>query len=273
MIRDFFMLMYTRHRPYHLGISANHPITVEKIQKEYSTYMSTRVGEEHFEKIILFSADGSYNKCQSFGGHFGNQELYSYKGYTLSKFHVVGTPRGYVLDCTAGYGGAHRSSDTMIWYNEREKDVAELQKNPHAMNLVSLCKQKENVVGFVDSGYTNFAVKEHHPSIELISTKWTKAAQTPREILDHNQMVSSVRHAQETMNKNVFTSWGIVGLKLHWSLVPDTKFVLPVLAATWNDDMWDPDRFPYENKWDESDFEERKSRYDAPELIIQRYRK
>ena len=58
-----------------------------------------------------------------------------------------------------------------------------------------------------------------------------------------------------------------MGLKLHWSLVSDTKFVLLVLAATWNDDLWNPDRFPYENKWDESDFEERKSRYDAPELI------
>lgn len=86
-------------------------------------------------------------------------------------------------------------------------------------------------------------------------------------MVDHNQMVSSVRYAQERLNKNCFTSWKIIGGKLHWSHVPQQKYVIPVLAGVWNDELWKPENYPFQGKHDESDFEERKSKYDNPEII------
>lgn len=87
-LNTVIMRMYVRHRPYHIGVSPKRPITLEKIENEESTYMSLRVGKEHFGKFIPFSADGSYNRCQSFGGHFGGQELWSYKKTHLSKVNL-----------------------------------------------------------------------------------------------------------------------------------------------------------------------------------------
>lgn len=84
-LQSFIMRMYVRHRPYHVGVSPKRPITVEKIESEESTYMSLRVGKDHFGKLILFSSDGSYNHCQAFGGHYGRQELWSYKGDYITK--------------------------------------------------------------------------------------------------------------------------------------------------------------------------------------------
>lgn len=89
MLDNFIMRMYTRHRPYHLGVSQKHPITLEKIENEYSTYMSLRVGKDHFGKFIPFSSDGSYNHCQAFGGHFGRQELWSFKKSHITKVCIV----------------------------------------------------------------------------------------------------------------------------------------------------------------------------------------
>lgn len=85
MLHRFIMKMYERHRPYHIGISQKRQITLEKIESDESTYMSLRVGKEHFGKFIPFSADGSYNHCQGFGGHFGRQELWSYKQDHITK--------------------------------------------------------------------------------------------------------------------------------------------------------------------------------------------
>lgn len=85
MLRDVLMTLDARHRPFHVGVSHDHPITLDDIENKFSTYMAVELGKRYFGSFVAFNSDGTYPRSRGFGGNFGRQELRSWKKCRVSK--------------------------------------------------------------------------------------------------------------------------------------------------------------------------------------------
>jgi hypothetical protein len=171
-LRNVLYTLDARHRPYHVGISEKRPISIDYIEAESSTWLSQKLGEDFFGSFIAFCADGTYPHSRKFGGHFGRQELRSYKKVDICKLMLTCTPRSEIIEAHGGFGGGHRSSDAHMWFHLRDEDNDELKSNSDAMNLVSMCRQREDVAGIVDAGFKNSDSKNKlHPAIDLFQPR------------------------------------------------------------------------------------------------------
>ena len=87
VLKEVMDSLYQHHTPHHVNLGERHKVTVEEIQENHSTFWSDVFGEDFLEEEewVCFCGDGFYIECESFGGHEGQKELFSYKGWHLSK--------------------------------------------------------------------------------------------------------------------------------------------------------------------------------------------
>lgn len=87
VLKEVMDALYEHHTPHHVNLGEKHNIKAENLQENHSTFWSEVFGEDFLEEDqwVAFNGDGFYIECESFGGHSGQKELYSYKGWHLSK--------------------------------------------------------------------------------------------------------------------------------------------------------------------------------------------
>ena len=146
-----------------------------------------------------------------------------------------------------------------IWHQLRENDEKELEKNPKAKNLVSLCRDS-NGVGVVDCGLEN-KKHCHHKSIFLYNPKKKERSekQNPRENMVFNSYLHRVRWKDEQSHQTVWLAWTFLRGIVPWYYVRWLKKLIPIFGAIWNDILWKPENHPVEQKLDFQDLKERES--------------
>ena len=87
ILEEVIHALYKHHTPQHVNLGDQHKIDIEDLKENHSTFWSDVFGEDFLEEEewVLFNGDGFYIECESFGGHHGQKELFSYKGWHLSK--------------------------------------------------------------------------------------------------------------------------------------------------------------------------------------------
>ena len=79
--------LYDNHTPYHVNLGEKHQITAEDLKEQHGTFWSKVFTDKYLddEEWVAFSADGFYIETQSFGGHEGQKQMFSYKNWHISK--------------------------------------------------------------------------------------------------------------------------------------------------------------------------------------------
>lgn len=87
VLEEVIDALYKHHTPYHVNLGEHHNVKVEDLQQNHSTFWSDVFTEDFLDEgeWVAYCGDGFYIECESFGGHVGQKELFSYKGWHLSK--------------------------------------------------------------------------------------------------------------------------------------------------------------------------------------------